>query len=52
MPIPVPRRSVPARFGDLFDWMDAPLSAMFPFGQAQSFRIEDYTHDARPLNVT
>ena len=41
------RRAVPARFPDLFDWLDSPWSALLPFGQAHAFRVEDYTQDGK-----
>ncbi len=45
MPLPARRRAVPARFPDLFDWLESPWPALLPFGQAQTFRIEDYVED-------
>ena len=45
MPLPARRHAVSARFPDLFDWLDAPWSAVLPSGLAQTFRVEDYTED-------
>ena len=47
MPLPARRQTVPARFPDLFDWMDSPWSAVLPFGTTQTFRIEGYTEDGQ-----
>jgi len=49
MPLPARRHNVPARFPDLFDWLDSPWSAWRPFGSAQTFRVEDYTEDGKYL---
>ena len=43
------RRGGPARFPDLFDWLDAPWPALLPFGPAHTFRVEDYTEDGKYL---
>ncbi len=45
MPLPVRRHAVPARFPDLFDWLDTPWSELLPFGSTQTFRVEDYTEN-------
>jgi HSP20 family protein len=47
MPLPTRRHTAPARFPDLFDWLDSPWSAVLPFGSAQTFRVEDYTEDGK-----
>jgi HSP20 family protein len=41
------RHTVPARFPDVFDWLDSPWSAWLPFGSGQNFRLEDYTEDGK-----
>jgi HSP20 family protein len=45
MALPIHRHAAPARFPDLLDWLEAPWSALLPFGPAQTFRVEDYTED-------
>jgi HSP20 family protein len=47
MPLPARRRTAPARFPDLLDWLESPWSAVLPFGPAQTFRVEDYTEDGK-----
>ena len=49
MPLPARRHNAPARFPDIFDWLDSPWSAWLPFGQAQTFRVEDFTEDGKYL---
>ena len=49
MPLPTRRHNVPARFPDIFDWLDSPWSAWLPFGHAQTFRVEDHTEDGKYL---
>jgi len=46
MSLPARRHTVPTRFTDLFDWLDAPWS---PFSSAQTFRVEAYTEDGKYL---
>ena len=45
MPLPARRHAVPARFPDLFDWLDTPWAEALPFRSAQTFRVEDYTEN-------
>lgn len=45
MPLPARRHAVPARFPDVFDWLESPWPAMLPFGSGRAFRIEDYAED-------
>jgi len=47
MPLPARRHPVSARFPDVLDWLESPWSAMLPFGQTQTFRVEDYTEDGK-----
>ena len=47
MPLPARRHTAPARFPELFDWLDAPWPALLPFGPGQTFRVEDYTEDGK-----
>ncbi len=47
MALPVRRHTVPARFPELFDWLESPWPAVLPFGSAQTFRVEDYTEDGK-----
>jgi len=47
MALPVRRHTVPARFPELFDWLESPWPAVLPFGPAQTFRVEDYTEDGK-----
>jgi len=49
MPLPARRHPVPARFPDLFDWLDSPWPAVLPLGSAQTFRVEDFTEDGKYL---
>ena len=49
MPVPARRHYVPARFPDLLDWLESPWPAVLPFGQTQTFRVEDYTEDGKYL---
>jgi HSP20 family protein len=49
MPLPVRRHSAPAWFADRLDWLDAPWSALMPFGPGQTFRVEDYTEGGKYL---
>jgi HSP20 family molecular chaperone IbpA len=41
------RRQSPARFPDLFDWLESPWASLLPFIPAHTVRIEDYTDDGR-----
>jgi HSP20 family protein len=41
------RRSSPAQFPDLFDWLEPPWPSWGPFGAAHPFRVEDYTEEGR-----
>jgi HSP20 family molecular chaperone IbpA len=36
---------MPARFPELFDWLESPWPGMLPFGSNPTFRVEDYTDD-------
>lgn len=47
MPVPARRHTIPSRYHDLFDWLEAPWSTMTPFTPSHPFRVEDYTEDGR-----
>ena len=38
-------RQGPARFPDLFDWLEPPWAARLPFTAGQTFRVEGYVQD-------
>src|SRR5258708_39781276 len=41
------RRTPPAIFPDLLDWLESPLTALMPFAAGQTFRVEEYVEDNR-----
>lgn len=39
------RRQSPARFPELFDWLESPWATLLPFTSGQTFRTEEYVQE-------